>query len=69
MEIESILTETIKWDFEGSGVMTAVLENKTIKKLNLCEKGNEPDKCFTSTDIAHLSNVHKALGELLSHIS
>jgi hypothetical protein len=68
MENKKTVTEELSWDLEGSGHFTATLTNKTITDLRFCFNGNDESNCLKSTDKKHLSNIHKALGELLSYL-
>jgi hypothetical protein len=68
MENNKTLTEELSWDFEGSGHFKATLTNKQISNLQFCFNGNDDNNCLKSTDKKHLSNIHKALGELLAYM-
>jgi hypothetical protein len=68
MELTTTVIENLKWEEEGSGNLSAVLENNKIKELKFCVVGCAPEDCFSVTDEKHLRNVHKALTALFGHI-
>lgn len=68
MELKTSITDTIKWDLEGSGEMSAVVENGKISNVKFCQVGNSPDACIEFTDEKHLRNMHKALTGLFAHL-
>lgn len=68
MDVNTTITDEIKWDLEGSGEMSAVIESGKISKLKFCLTGCSPDECFKIVDETHLRNIHKALTGLFMHL-
>lgn len=58
--------------WNNDGKFTAEIVNGVITDLHFCEPGCDedtaPNKCIISTDIKFLTDVHKALGELLDMV-
>lgn len=68
MDIQTIVTENLKWDLPESGSFTAKLENNKIVDLEFCENGKDTSSALTSANEIYLRNIHKALTLLFDHI-
>lgn len=68
MDIQTIVTENLKWDLPESGNFTAKLENNKIVDLEFCENWKDTSSALTSANEIYLRNIHKALTLLFDHI-